>query len=606
MSVDFLFEHTQLIAHSNELMKKHIQGDFLGLQRRIGWVKDHFAFVPSRPQLLDDCVRFLITQAVDDGFDGRLNKLLEGSLQPGNRHTRFSGSDAAQLRINRAHRVVEPDLGRLLCDGFYRSQSVLRVADTQAHVQRINFHGGEISRCFHKDEHVHEVGSAYFEPNGKRGGLRLPLTWWEEPFSVRRMSRLPFELLLAVRYLRPKRTFVSVITLISVLGVTLGVAVLIIVISVMSGFDHDLRDKILGFNPQLRIMKRAGTLHDYQAVMRLVSSNSMVRAVAPYVLGRVMVETQPQNGQSQFDAPVLRGLDPELETNITTIASNIVDGKFDVSGRGLLIGSEFAHNMSLQVGDRISVYSPQELQKMRRSQGKETVLPDEFEVRGIFDVGYFEYDAQVIMSSLEEAQDLYVLDSSVHGLMVELHDPYRATAVANQLAAKLGPAFQVTTWMQENASLLGALVVEKNVMFYLLFFIMIVAALCILSALITFVVQKTREIGMLKALGATDLQVSGLFLSQSGFVGAVGVVAGFCLGRILLAYRNEFLAFMNHLTGFELFPAAIYGFNKLPALIVPGDILIICGSALLICLLGGLIPAWRAGRLRPVEALRYE
>ena len=432
------------------------------------------------------------------------------------------------------------------------------------------------------------------------------LTPPRDPFSVRRMSRLPFELLLAVRYLRPKRTFVSVITLISVLGVTLGVAVLIIVISVMSGFDHDLREKILGFNPQLRIMKREGTLRDYQAIMRLVASNSAVRAVAPYVLGRVMVETQPQNGPSQFDAPVLRGLDPALETNITTIASSIVDGKFDLNGRGLLVGSEFAHNLGLQVGDRLSVYSPQELQKMRHTRGQETILPDEFEIRGIFDVGYFEYDAQVIMSSLEEAQDLYVLDSSVHGLMVELHDPYQATVVAKQLAERLGRGFQITTWMQENASLLGALVVEKNVMFYLLFFIMIVAALCILSALITFVVQKTREIGMLKALGATDLQVSGLFLSQSGFVGAVGVVAGFCLGRILLAYRNEFLEFMNHLTGFELFPASIYGFNKLPALIVPRDIVIICGSALLICLLGGIIPAWRAGRLRPVEALRYE
>jgi len=303
---------------------------------------------------------------------------------------------------------------------------------------------------------------------------------------------------------------------------------------------------------------------------------------------------------------VLSGLDPKLETNITSIASNIVEGRFDLSGRGLLVGSEFAHNMGLQAGDRLSVYSPQELQKMRHSQGKETVLPDEFEVRGIFDVGYFEYDAQVIMSSLEDAQDLYVLDSSVHGLMVALHDPYQATTVAKQLGKRLGPTYQITTWMQENASLLGALVVEKNVMFYLLFFIMIVAALCILSALITFVVQKTREIGMLKALGATDLQVSGLFLSQSGFVGAVGVVAGFGLGRLLLAYRNEFLEFMNHLTGFELFPAAIYGFNRLPALIVPRDILLICGSALLICLLGGSIPAWRAGRLKPVEALRYE
>src|SRR5690348_9391606 len=270
------------------------------------------------------------------------------------------------------------------------------------------------------------------------------------------MSGLPFELLLALRYLRPKRTFVSVITLISVLGVTLGVAVLIIVISVMSGFDHDLREKILGFNPQLRVQKREGTLHDYPEVMRLVASNRLVRAVAPYVLGRVMIETQPQNGSSQFDAPVLRGLVPSLEPKITTIASNIIEGKFDLTGRALLIGSEFAHNMSLQVGDRVSIYSPQELQKMRRSQGKESVLPDEFEVRGIFDVGYYEYDAQVIMTSLEEAQDLYVLDSSVHGLLVVLQDPYQAPLVAKQLESLLGPQFQISTWMDENASLLGA------------------------------------------------------------------------------------------------------------------------------------------------------
>jgi lipoprotein-releasing system permease protein len=178
--------------------------------------------------------------------------------------------------------------------------------------------------------------------------------------------------------------------------------------------------------------------------------------------------------------------------------------------------------------------------------------------------------------------------------------------VQREFEKTLGPDYRITTWMQENGNLLGALVVEKNVMFYLLFFIMIVAALCILSALITFVVQKTREIGMLKALGATDLQVAGLFLSQSGFVGVVGVVAGFGLGKLLLAYRNEFLHFMNHTFGFELFPASIYGFHELPALIIPRDILLICGSALFICLLGGVIPAWRAGRLKPVEALRYE
>jgi lipoprotein-releasing system permease protein len=423
------------------------------------------------------------------------------------------------------------------------------------------------------------------------------------------MSRLPFELLLALRYLRPRRTFVSVITLISVLGVTLGVAVLIIVISVMSGFDKQLRDKILGFNPHLRVTERGRTMADYDAVMRLVSSNRNVKAVVPYVLGRVMIETQPESNQALFDAPFIRGLDPELESKVSVLPQSIREGKFDVSNRGVLVGVELAHNLNLEVGDRLLVYSPDELKKLREAKGKEgdrVALAPEYTVRGIFDVGYYEYNVSVIMTSLEDAQQLYVLDDSVHGLLVMLKDPYLAPMAERELTRSLGPDFRIGTWMEENANLLSALIVEKNVMFYLLFFIMIVAALCILSALITFVVQKTREIGMLKALGATDLQVSGLFLSQSGFVGAVGVLAGFGLGMLAISYRNEFLHFMNMATGWELFPASIYGFNELPALIVPRDIVLICGSAFVICILGGVIPAWRAGRLKPVEALRYE
>jgi lipoprotein-releasing system permease protein len=275
----------------------------------------------------------------------------------------------------------------------------------------------------------------------------------------------------------------------------------------------------------------------------------------------------------------------------------------------LLIGTEFAHNMDLQVGDRVEIGSPSVLKKWRESSQKEgakaPVLP-EYEVRGIFDVGYYEYNLSVIVTSLVDAQDLYDLDGSVHGLMVMLHDPYQAPAVEEELARALGPNYLLRSWMQENASLLSALIVEKNVMFYLLFFIMIVAALCILSALITFVVQKTREIGMLKALGATDRQVSVVFLSQAALVGAVGDLAGYGLGMLALTYRNEFLHFMNRMTGFELFPASIYGFTDLPALIFPRDILLICGSAWVVCILGGVIPAWRAGRLKPVEALRYE
>jgi lipoprotein-releasing system permease protein len=424
------------------------------------------------------------------------------------------------------------------------------------------------------------------------------------------MSGLPFELLLALRYLRPKRTFVSVITLISVLGVTLGVGVLIIVISVMTGFDHDLREKIVGFNPHLRVVPHAkATMHDYAKVMRQIAANSQVKAVTPYVQGQVLIETQPDSGSSEVGAPWIRGIDPNLESRISTLPTNIVAGKFDVSDRGLLIGTEFASNMGLGVGDRLLIYSPAELKKLRESHNKEgekTVLPDEYEVRGIFDVGHFEYNASFVVTSLEDAQELYVLGENVHGLTVALKDPDSAPRIKGEIARALGPDFRVSTWMEENSSFLSALVVEKNMMFYLLFFIMIVAALCILSALITFVVQKTREIGMLKALGATDMQVSGLFLSQSGFVGVLGVTLGFGLGMLALAYRNEFLHFMNRMTGWELFPASIYLFTGLPALIIPRDIIIICGSALMICVLGGLIPAWRAGRLKPVEALRYE
>jgi lipoprotein-releasing system permease protein len=423
------------------------------------------------------------------------------------------------------------------------------------------------------------------------------------------MSRLPFELLLALRYLRPKRTFVSVITLISVVGVTLGVAVLIIVLSVMTGFDRELRQKILGFNSDLKVLPVGGTMTNYTAIARLVSSNRNVKAVAPFILGPVLVITEPAFGQPKVGAPWVRGIEPQIETNISVLPHSIVEGRFDVSDDGVLVGSEFAENMDLSVGDRIQIGSPSMMRKWKQSaenrKGSVPVLP-EYEVKGIFDVGYYEYNLSVIVVSLRSAQELYDVDHTVHGLMVMLHDPYQAPKVADELARTLGPNYQTRTWMQENQNLLNALVVEKNVMFYLLFFIMIVAALCILSALITFVVQKTREIGMLKALGATDLQVSLLFLSQGALVGAIGDLLGYGLGMLALAYRNEFLHFMNRLTGFELFPSSIYGFTELPAQIVGRDILLICGSAWLICILGGVIPAWRAGRLKPVEALRYE
>jgi lipoprotein-releasing system permease protein len=233
------------------------------------------------------------------------------------------------------------------------------------------------------------------------------------------------------------------------------------------------------------------------------------------------------------------------------------------------------------------------------------ILPDDYTVRGIFDVGYYEYDANVVLVSIQNAQHLYQLPGKVHGLLVMLRDPYLASQVREELYRSLGPDFRISLWSDDN-TFLSAVAVEKNVMFFILFFIVIVAAFSIMNSQITFVVQKTREIGVLKALGAARGQIMWLFLGQSMVVGAVGVLSGLGLGVLALAYRNEFLHFLRSTTGLQIFPAEIYGFSELPALTHPADVVVICVVATIICGLAGLVPAWNAGRLRPVEALRHE
>ncbi len=424
------------------------------------------------------------------------------------------------------------------------------------------------------------------------------------------MSKLPFELMLALRYLRPKRTFVSIITLISIVGVALGVAVLIIVISVMSGFDHNLREKILGFNSHVTITRAGMPMTNYSAIAEIVSQNKSVRGITPFVMGPVLLETGGDtNRPAVQDAPILRGVDPLREGTVSELPRKVIFGDFDLSGHGMVIGSDFASNLGLRLGDHVSVLSAREFKKMKAAYDRkeyETILPNDYEIRGIFSVGYYEYDAHVIVTSLENAQEMYDFDDSVHGLLVMLNDPYQAAVVKKELEHALGDDFFVTTWMEQSSGILSALVVEKNVMFYLLFFIVLVAALCILSAQITFVIQKTREIGMLKALGATNLQISGIFLFQSAIIGVIGVTTGFGLGMLAVIYRNGFLHFLRRTTGLEIFPASVYGFGELPALIMRNDVVIICVCSFVICILGGLLPAWRAGRLKPVEALRYE
>ncbi len=429
------------------------------------------------------------------------------------------------------------------------------------------------------------------------------------------MLRLPFELLLALRYLRPKRTFVSVITVISVLGVTLGVAVLIIVISVMTGFDSELRERVLGFNAHVRILAidpatgKKTTMQNYALVEATVKSNADVVGVSPFAIGKVMVETEGTNRDDLVDAPFLSTLDLDTPSTAAIIASNMVAGECNVSGNGVVVGSDLAGNLELKVGDRLAVYSPFDLKEARENYQKNgqtnEVRPSrDFEVRGIFDTGYQEFNLGMVCS-LPNMQQLYRLDDDVHGLIVMIKDPYQAERVARELSQALGNKYYVSTWMYKNA-LMDAVKVEKNMMLYILFFIVIVAAFGIACTLITFVVLKTREIGVMKALGASNRQILWIFLSQSMVISVHGVAVGLGLGLLAVAYRNPFLHLMREWTKMDLFPSSIYGFNELPAKIIPGDVLIICGGSFLICLLAAAFPAWNASRLKPVEALRHE
>ena len=431
------------------------------------------------------------------------------------------------------------------------------------------------------------------------------------------MSRLPFELLLALRYLRPKRSFVSIITLISILGVMLGVAVLIIVISVMSGFDRELREKVFGFTAHLRVVQcepdpfgQDLLMTNYAEVARLVAENPHVLGVAPNVYGQVLLETQPHNGQAKLRAPVVRGIDPVAEAGVSRLASNIISGELDLGRRSLVIGADMAHDLNLSVGDKVAVLSERHLRKMREQEkkGKETAIPpDEYEVRGIFDAGHYDFNSMFVFMSLERAQTLFGLEDTdeIHNLTVALRDPFRAVEAAQALQLALGKSYRVTTWLQES-SIMQAVAVEKNMMFYILFFIVLVAAFGITCTLITFIMMKTREIGLMKAIGASSGQIMRVFLAQSIIVSTLGILAGFSLGLLAVSYRNEFLLFMRRTTGAQLFPADIYGFSQLPALIVPMDLLIIGGGSLLICLLAAAFPAWHASKLNPVEALRHE
>ena len=429
--------------------------------------------------------------------------------------------------------------------------------------------------------------------------------------------KLPFSLFLALRYLKPKRTFLSIITLISVLGVMLGVTVLILVISVMTGFDRELRQKVIDFDAHI-LVSTEDIMHDWRALKTKIDKTPGVVATAPYVQGPVIVEFE-----NRRLAPMIRGVDPAQEENVIPLHKFIKQGSFDLEGESTVLGIELARKLKIHLGDKLTVYSPGNLgqildgiKKLENAKGAEekktidelrdVILPKELTVTGIYETGHYLHDSEFLLVPIYVGQELYGLGDALHGITVKTDNPYSAERVKSEIENFLTPPEFAETWIDMNHQYFEAVRLERTVMFFLLFFIVVVAAFGIMSTLITVTVQKRREIGIMKALGANLSQIVWVFLGQGTVVGLFGTLTGLGLGMTLIRYRNEFSHWLASTLHIEIFPREVYQFSSIPAEVIPKDVAIICISAFLICSFAALIPAYFAARLDPVKALRYE
>ncbi len=429
--------------------------------------------------------------------------------------------------------------------------------------------------------------------------------------------KLPFSLFLALRYLKPKRTFVSIITLVSVLGVTLGVTVLILVISVMTGFDRELRQKVIDFDAHI-LVGTEDVMRDWRDLTVKIRNTPGVVATAPYVQGPVIVEFQ-----NRRLAPMIRGIDPAEEEKVIPLRKFVKQGKLDLEGESAVLGVELARKLMINVGDKLTVYSPGNLsqmldgiKKLEALQGedqkkaveglREVVLPKELTVTGIFETGHYLHDSEFLLVPIYVGQELYGLGDALHGITVRTNDPYAAASVKTAIERYLQPPEFAQTWIEMNNQYFEAVRLERTVMFFLLSFIVLVAAFGIMSTLITVTVQKRREIGIMKAIGANIWQIVWVFLAQGMVVGVFGTAVGLGLGMTLIRYRNEFSHWLSSTLHIEVFPRQIYQFSQIPAQVVPTDVVKVCVMAFVICSFAALIPAYFAARLDPVKALRYE
>jgi lipoprotein-releasing system permease protein len=399
-----------------------------------------------------------------------------------------------------------------------------------------------------------------------------------------------YELWLGLRYLFAKRRerFISIIALLSIGGVALGVAALLVVLAVMSGFDHDITDKLVGTNAHLIVDAPEG-VRETEALMRRINAAEHVVGVSPFITGQAIVRL-PQ----QAFGVIVRGIDTQRESRVNRLASYLVAGRLPEHDGEVLIGTELAASIGAGVGGPLRLISPADGQL------------HELAVSGVFRSGMYEYDSNLVAVTLARAQQLYHLDGVVSGIGVKLDAFERAHDVQQALQQRLGFAYRVKTWMELNPALFGALRVEKTVMFIILTLIIVVAALNIMSMLIMIVMEKTKDIGILRALGATRASVASLFLWQGSAIGLIGIGLGAAGGVALALHLNRIADWLEATFGWSLFPPTIYYLDHIPTQINPPDVLRVVAAAFVLTVLAGAYAALRAAQLPPVEALRYE
>ncbi|HEY3308161.1 MAG TPA: lipoprotein-releasing ABC transporter permease subunit [Desulfuromonadaceae bacterium] len=420
---------------------------------------------------------------------------------------------------------------------------------------------------------------------------------------------MPFELFIGLRYLKAKRksTFISIITFISTAGVTLGVMALIVVLAVMTGFEEDLKEKILGTNAHVVVIRSGGAMEDYRQVMQKLTSMKGVVAATPFIYNQVMLSSG-----KNVSGVVLRGIDLHSDRQVTRLSKSVVEGTSDKLDPGikdgpdalpgLLVGKELAKHLNLFVGDKVNVISP---------MGNITPLGmmpkmKPFRVTGIFNTGMFEYDSTLAYISLTQAQSFFDLGDTVTGIQLKVEDVYATGELAHNINRTLGINYYARDWMQMNRNILFALKTEKVVMFVILTLIVLVAAFGIASTLFMVVMEKTRDIAILKSMGATGASIMKIFVLEGLIIGIIGTLLGVAFGLLVALNLEPIINVIQKVTGQNFFSKDIYYLDHFPSLVIPSDVVLISVTAVLISFVATLYPAWQASRMLPAEALRYE